>query len=260
MDENEKTALARAFRGNQNSDWTPIFHTFEVHGIQMEMCLVPPGSFQMGSEEHDNEKPIHPQTVTQPYWIGVHPVTNARWRIAVENSNGLVKVPEWANWYNDNGKAQHPVVGITWYQCVDFLKWLGAAWCLPTEPEWEFAARGLDNLVYPFGNDFKPDLVVYRENSNNSTGAVGAKPQGASWVGAQDMSGNVWEWMSSIYETYPYKADVAHENISSDAARVLRGGSWHNNPFDARAAYRSDFDPFSRFNSVGFRCVCPPSL
>jgi formylglycine-generating enzyme required for sulfatase activity len=128
--------LAREFRGKHNRDWTPIFHTFEVQGMQMEMCLVPPGSFMMGSDEHDNEKPIHQQTVTQPYWIGVHPVTNAQWQTAVANSNGKVTVPKWADWYHDGAKTNHPVVGVTWYQCVEFLQWLGTEWRLPTEPEW----------------------------------------------------------------------------------------------------------------------------
>jgi formylglycine-generating enzyme required for sulfatase activity len=251
--------IARAFKGKRNSDWKPIFQTFEVKGIQMEMCLVPPGSFQMGSNENDREKDIHLQTLTQPYWIGLHPVTNYQWHIAVEKSKVAVKVPEWADWYNDKAKTNHPVVGVTWYQCVEFLQWLGAEWRLPTEPEWEFAARGLDNLAYPFGNELKPDLVVYAENSNKSTAAVGARPQDASWVRAQDMSGNVWEWLSSIYEQYPYKADVAHENISSKAARVLRGGSWRSNPNHLRAAYRNYNYPYYGYNYVGFRCVCPAS-
>jgi formylglycine-generating enzyme required for sulfatase activity len=251
-------ALAQAFKSKHNSDWTPIFHTFEVHGIPMEMCLVPPGSFMMGSDEHDNEKPIHQQTVTQPYWIGVHPVTNAQWRIAVEASNGKATVPKWADWYNDEAKTNHSVVGVTWYQCWEFLKWLGADWRLPTEPEWEYAARGFDNLVYPFGNEFQQDLVVYSTNSNKSTANVGGRPQNASWVGAQDMSGGVWEWMSSIYAGYPYKADDAHEDIDSKAARVLRGGSWHNLPYRARAAYRHNLMPIRRQYSVGFRCVYSP--
>jgi formylglycine-generating enzyme required for sulfatase activity len=252
----EKVALARAFKGKRNSDWKPIFQTFEIKGLQMEMCLVPPGSFMMGSEDYDREKPIHPQTLTQPYWMGVHPVTNDQWRTAVANSNGAVKVPESAESYNDNSKAQHPVVRVTWNQCVDFLKWLGSEWRLPIEPEWEFAARGLDNLIYPFGNEFKQDLVVYSENSNKSTAAVNGRPQSASWVGAQDLSGNVWEWVSSIYEKYPYKADDGRENMGSDAARGWRGGSWGYSPDDVRAASRYNQHPSVRSHRIGFRCVC----
>jgi formylglycine-generating enzyme required for sulfatase activity len=260
MDYTEKVALARAFKGKQNSDWTPTFHTFDVKGIQMEMCLVPPGSFMMGGDENDNEKPIHPQALMQPYWIGVHPVTNAQWHIAVGASNGKVTVPKWSDWYNDNAKTNHPVVGVTWYQCIDFLNWLGTAWRLPTEPEWEYAARGLDNLVFPFGNEFKKDWVVYSTNSNKSTATVGGRPQNASWVGAQDMSGGVWEWTSSIYAEYPYKADDTHENMGSKDARVLRGGSWHNLPYRASTTYRHNLMPIRRQYSVGLRCVYFPSL
>jgi formylglycine-generating enzyme required for sulfatase activity len=250
-------AIARAFKGKRNINWKPIIQTFDVKGIPMEMCLVPPGTFRMGSNDRDNEKPIHSQSLAQPYWIGRHPVTNAQWRTAAENSVGVVKVPEWADWYNEAKKSNHPVVGVTWWQCVEFLKWLGSDWRLPTELEWEYAARGLDNLVYPFGNEFKMDLVVYSKNSNKSTATIGARPQGASWVGAQDMSGNVWEWMSSIHKTYPYKADNARENMSSKAARVLRGGSWLNTPLDARAASRYHYAPHYRDPSIGLRCVSP---
>jgi len=255
MDYHEKVALARAFTGKHTSDWTTIFQTFEMQGIQMEMCLVPPGSFQMGSDEYENEKPVHPQTLTQPYWLGVHPVTNAQWHIAVAASNGKVTVPKWADWYNENAKTNHPVVGMTWYQCIDFLNWLGAEWRLPTEPEWEYAARGPDNLIYPFGNEFRKDLVVYSTNSNKSSAAVGGRPQGVSWVGAQDVSGGVWEWVSSIYTEYPYKADDVHENMGSKAARVLRGGSCHTLPNRARTAYRHNLLPIRKQYSVGLRCV-----
>jgi toxoflavin biosynthesis protein ToxD len=262
-----KIEIARAFKGTKNSDWTPIFQTFEVHGIKFEMCLVPPGSFMIGSDDgYDSEKPVHKQTLTEPYWIGVHPVTNAQWRTVVTNSNGAVKVPAWANWYKDNRKSNHPVVGVTWYQCIEFLKWLGTEWRLPTEPQWEYAARGLDNLVYPFGNEFKPDLVVYSENSNKSTAAVGARPKGASWVGAQDMSGNVWEWTDNVYQSYPYKAHDWRKKIISNPTWMLRGGSWNRNHDNARAAsrnflpYHSSSHPDKWDFSIGFRCVCPPSL
>ena len=258
------TEALRGFSGERNADWTPIIRTFDVAGIALEMCLVPPGSFMMGSEDgHDDEKPVHQQTITQPYWIGLHPVTNAQWAQAVKLSQGKLSVPEWADWYNDSSKADHPVVGVTWYQCRDFCQWLsedaGDAYALPTEVQWEYAARGPDGLVYPFGATFMPDLVVYRENSNNSTAAVGGRPNGASWVGAQDMAGNVWEWQLNALADYPYAPEDGRENISSNARRVLRGGSWLLNPRDARAAYRHFDDPDDRSGSLGFRVVRPPS-
>jgi formylglycine-generating enzyme required for sulfatase activity len=251
--------IARTFKGTKNRDWKPVFQTFEVKSIKFEMCLVPPGKFMMGSNDYDSQKPIHLQMLTKPYWIGVHPVTNAQWRSAVERSKGEVKVPEWADWYNDNSKSNHPVVGVSWYQCMEFLKWLGADWCLPTEPQWEYAARGLDNLVYPFGNGFKPDLVVYAKNSNKSTAAIGGRPKGASWVGAQDLSGNVLEWMANDFKAYPYKADDGRENVSSDSAKGLRGGSWDLNPNRLYTAFRAPNRPSGTDYAFGFRCVYIPS-
>lgn len=249
--------IARAFKGKRNSDWTPIIQTFTVHGIDFEMCLVPPGSFQMGSEDGGNdEKPVHTQTFTEPFWIGLHPVTNAQWRAAVANSGGAVEEPNLTGWYNEKAKDQHPVVGVTWHQCIAFANWLG--WRLPSEREWEYAARGLDNLVYPFGNDFQPDLVVYAGNSNYRTAAVGGRPNDASWVGAQDMSGNVWEWIMSAYAAYPYTLDV--EDVDkTNVRRVLRGGSWDGSSHGARAAYRDPY-PDLRYLNHGVRLCRPPSL
>jgi formylglycine-generating enzyme required for sulfatase activity len=234
----------------------PIFQTIDVKGIPIEMCLVPPGSFMMGKDSgHDNEKPIHPQILKQPYWIGVHPVTNDQWQTAVAKSNGVVKVPEWAEWYNDRRKAYDPVIGVTWYQCAAFVRWLSGEWDLPTEMEWEYAARGLDNLTYPFGNDFKPDLVVYNENSNSSTKAVNGRPKGVSWVGAHDMCGNILEWTSSIYQRYPYKVNNGSENMNSDLNRVLRGGSWIDQAENVSANHRGHYDPTGWLIIAGFRIV-----
>ena len=250
----QQIELARNFKGTKNSDWTPIFRTFTARGIEFEMCLVPVGSFMMGSIDH--AKPVHQQSIEEPYWIAVYPVTNAQWRQAVVTRRGAVKVPEWTGWYEDNSKQDHPVVAVTWHQCHDFVNWLGDGWQMPSELRWEYAARGLDNLIYPFGNEFMPDLVVYRENSNESTAAIGGRPKGASWIGAQDMSGQVWEWQLSEYRDYPYVADDGRENISPDKGCVLRGGGWYvNDTSGLRAANRGFWYPDVSLNSLGFRCA-----
>lgn len=249
------TQIAHNFKGKHNADWSPIIQTFEVKGLSLDMCLVPVGSFLMGSNDiSDREKPVHQQIVKEPYWIGLYPITNAQWRFAVKNSKGTVKLPYGEGWYKDKGKDNHPVVGVSWKQCQEFVKWLGTDWQLPTEVQWEYAARGLDNLVYPFGNEFKPDLVVYDQNSNKSTAAIAGRPGGTSWIGAQDMAGNVSEWNSTLYQPYPYKADDGRENLSTGSRRVLRGGSWGLAYGNARPSYRLSSNDYKYL--FGFRVVC----
>ncbi|MBZ0280686.1 MAG: formylglycine-generating enzyme family protein [Anaerolineae bacterium] len=143
---------------------------------------------------------------------------------------------------------------ITWFEARDFCALRGGH--LPTEAEWEFAARGPDGLTYPWGDDFIPENVVYRENSNNQTADVGSRPAGASWVGALDMGGNVWEWVNSLYQPYPYDADDGREDLNrTDVSRVVRGGSFFYDTVDLRAANRSGNDPSYRYGFAGFRCA-----
>jgi len=115
-------------------------------------------------------------------------------------------------------------------------------------------ARGPNNLVYPWGNDFVAANVVYGSNSNNRTAPVGSRAGGVSWVGALDMSGNVREWVSSVYGAYPY--DENDESVSDNTnSRVLRGGSWNFNLTDVRSGDRYRDIPTYRSDFVGLRCV-----
>jgi len=148
---------------------------------------------------------------------------------------------------------------VDWFQAVTHCQSRRAR--LPTEAEWEYAARGPDGLVYPWGDDFVAGNVVYASNSYNQAAEVGRKPLGASWVGALDMSGNVWEWVSSIYQDYPYQADDGREvdgSIDSSSARVLRGGSWSSvDGLSLRGNLRFRYHPATSFSflGIGFRCV-----
>lgn len=251
---------AKSFTGKRNADWTPYITRFSDLKIpDMEFCLVPPGTFTMGSSDHDDEKPPHPQTLAQPYWIARTPVTNAQWRVAMKA--GVVKEPEGERalkWYRDVSMAQAPVVGVTWFAARDFCAWLGGR--LLTEREWEYAARGPDSLIYPWGNNWEGgQRVVWDKNSGSQPNAVMVHPQGASWVGALHLSGNVWEWVQSLYKPYPY-SDSHDRNVGDNSGnpRVLRGGSWYfTNPGYFRAAGRFYFSPEYWDDRLGFRCICP---
>lgn len=142
---------------------------------------------------------------------------------------------------------------VTWFQARYYCRWRRMR--LPTEVEWEYAARGPERWVYPWGDGAIPNYAVYRSNSEGRTADVGSRPAGTSWVGALDMSGNVWEWVSSMYAPYAY--DESHENDSDNtSARVLRGGSFITNSLlDLRSSERNSDSPTSVSNNYGFRCV-----
>ncbi len=232
----------------KNSQWTAKTQVF--NGVSM--LLVPPGCFMMGSDPtidsqaRSNEQPQTQICFQQPFWIDQTAVTQAQFR-------------------QFNGSAAHssyfsgdprPVEQITWFAAKAYCEQQRGG-RLPTEAEYEYAARGPDDLVYPWGNAFNGNDVVYYENSGLQTADVGSKPGGRSWVGALDMSGNVWEWTSSIYKPYPYDAtDGREDNSDTNSERVLRSGSsLGNTPLDQRAASRGHIEPSSRTIYGGVRCV-----
>ena len=245
----------------RNADWTPIIRDFG--GV--EMVLVPAGCFMMGSVDGEpDEEPVHEVCFDAPFWIDRYEVTNEQFAAF----NGEAR---------RNSRWNQPMLPremITWREAHRFCARRGAR--LPTEAEWEYAARGPDNLIYPFGNTFVPEWVIY-EGSPDSTADVRTRLRGASWVGALDMAGNVWEWTSSAYRSYPYDADDGR-NIPTDdeTLRVLRGGSWRSGPLELRAAqrkaenqahlqraprstddifFRHYYEEYQRYAAIGFRCA-----
>jgi formylglycine-generating enzyme required for sulfatase activity len=223
--------------------WSPITHTF-ADGVPM--VQVPAGCFMMGSTNGDNdEQPVLEQCFNEPFWIDLTEVTQA-------DFERLGGVKAYDNRFDGD---QRPVERITWFEARDFCALRDAR--LPTEREWEYAARGPDNLTYPWGSAWNENNAVWDGNSNSQTGEVGSRPAGASWVGALDMSGNVWEWVSSLYLPYDSSEDrELNTGTRTDVLRVLRGGSWYIVYTDIlRAAFRNRLAPDGGSINSGFRCA-----
>lgn len=255
-----QAALERAwtFKGKRNRDWTPFLVIFSDLKIpDIPFCLVPVGAFQMGSNERSNEKPIHQQSITKPYYIAQYPVTNAQWAMGVKAKAINEPDEDFAlEWYHDPEMASAPVVGVSWYAARAFASWLGCR--LPTEREWEYAARGIENLPYPWGENWESNTCVWKQNSGDKPASVVNNPEGRSWVNAQHLSGNIWEWVNSEYQPYPY--NDAREGVidtrSLNVLRILRGGSW--NSYDLanfRTSYRVGNVPDLELKNAGFRLV-----
>jgi formylglycine-generating enzyme required for sulfatase activity len=259
-----QTALqrARSFTGKRNRDWQPFITTFPDLKIpDMTFCLVPVGEFLMGSDDGHfaNEQPVHSQIIEEPYWIAQYPLTNRQWAMGVKA--GVVKEPleilDSLKWYKDPNMADTPVDGATWFMVNEFADWLGCR--LPTEREWEYAARGVESLRYPWGNDWSENLAVWGKNSGGKPAPVTTKPEGKSWVGAQDLIGNVWEWTASLYDRYPYPNNGSRERDTgnrADLLRVLRGGSRMGPNIVLRSACRyNGYSPVNRNSTGGVRFV-----
>lgn len=233
----------------RNKDWTPIIRV--INGI--EMCLVPPGCFMMGSEDIEDAQPVHQCCFDKPFWIGRYPITNAQYREAVQA--GLCEASLLENRVNFNGLRQ-PVVGVSWHDARKFAEWKGMR--LPMETDWEYAARGPESRTWPWGNDFAGDKLVYDENSVGHTAEVGSKPNGVSWIGALDLSGNVWEWSATEWhDSYRTQKDI-DPNKDLWLWLVLRGGCWNDTIYYARAASRIKLEPAVMDFTVGSRVVFDP--
>lgn len=224
----------------QNTDWRPVERDF--NGVTM--VFVPRGCFMMGSNHNDDsdEKPIHEQCFEMPFWIDKYEVSQLQF-----SSFGAEKAKQ--NGFNGSSR---PVENITWFEARSFCELRGMR--LPTEREWEYASRGPSNLIYPWGNDFSANNVAYNGTTDRQTSIIGIRINGVSWVGAFDLSGNVWEWVSSLYYPYPY--DIYDEdNNYNTTNRVLRGGSWYDGQDKIYTSYRDGRNPNSEYNDGGFRCA-----
>ena len=234
------------------------------------MVWVPSGPFWMGSgrrrdsQASDDELPQH--EVTLPgYWIGRYPVTVAQFQAFVEASGHRPGDPR-----SLKGPDDHPVAWVTWYDALAFCRWLservGIPVMLPSEAEWEKAARGTDGRIYPWGDEPPDKGRCSFENHVRGTTPVGRySPQGDSPYGCADMAGNVWEWTRSLWGEdlrkpdfkYPYDPEDGRENLGTgrDVRRVLRGGAFLDEDRRVRCAARLRLDPNRRYGDFGFRVV-----
>jgi len=267
---------------------------------------VPAGPFLMGTREegiqalagrlggkrewYEDEMPQH-EVLLPAYYVARYPVTVAQFRVFVQASGYRPGDGD-----SLRGRPNHPVVWVTWYDAVEYGRWLtgrlrawegtpeplaallrvgaggGPPWQarLPTEAEWEKAARGADGRLFPWGNDPDPDRANYSDTGIGGTSAVGCFPGGASPYGGLDMSGNVWEWTHSLWGTdfmspdfkYPYDPKDGREDLKAKGPRVLRGGSFYDYGRGVRCAYRHGFNPGlrGRGDLNGFRLVVAPGF
>jgi formylglycine-generating enzyme required for sulfatase activity len=274
------TALAvqaRATMTSRDPALLPLIDQFD-----MPFVYVPAGTFTMGSPEsvgYDDERPAHEVTL-DAYWIGQSEVTNAQYRRFVA-AGGYTQEPLWTpegwQWRTTNNITEpeywddpkwngddYPVVGVSWYEASAFATWLsqesGLTVRLPSEAEWERAARGEDGRTYPWGDEVPNERLLNYAYNLGRTSTVGSYPAGASPYGALDMAGNVWEWVDDWYDVGYYTVSPGQnpQGPESGEVRVVRGGSWLNDDRLVRSADRYGFDPQGRRNNLGFRFAVSP--
>jgi iron(II)-dependent oxidoreductase len=242
----------------------------------MVMVFVPEGKFIMGAIDGDpyaetDELPRH-EVAMSSFWIDSTEITNLQYTIFL-NSNGNLIDDAGYSWYNDKARGaeiestsdgyhsvegfeQRPVTFVSWYGAKVYCQWGGGD--LPTEAQWEYAARGPENNRFPWGNELPRNLTLNFNDSVGHTTNVGSFPAGVSWVGTFDMAGNVIEWINDWYSARYYE-NVPIENPSGPPTgqfRSVRGGSWQNSSEYQRSSWRNYIDnPSFRVEDVGFRCV-----
>ena len=245
----------------------------------MVMVYVPAGEFEMGSSDEEidyalqlcneyrgdcerewfqDEQPAH-AVVLDGFWIDQTEVTNAQYQQCVEAG---------ACWGDANTNLpDHPAIDLSWYEAAEYCEWVKCR--LPTEAEWEYAARGPDGWRYPWGNEFDGSRLNYCDvnceithwadetvdDGHAGTAPVGSFTGGASWCGALDMAGNAWEWVADWYDDYPSAQQMNPTGPPRGSSRVVRGGFSLPGPYDVRCAKRKGHSLEPAGLDIGFRCT-----
>ncbi|MBN1810791.1 MAG: SUMF1/EgtB/PvdO family nonheme iron enzyme [Anaerolineae bacterium] len=264
---------ARAGKFKMGSDDDDVDYALQVCSEYRDQCR--PSSLE-------DEQPAHDVTL-DGFWIDQTEVTNAQYAAFLNaQGNQMAGEKTWLNieaedcliekngdeFHPKSGYTDHPVIEVSWYGAAAYCEWVGAR--LPTEAEWEYAARGEKGDVYPWGHEFEcsrgnfddettmDDYVVPGGEGCDGyerTAPVGSFQDGASWCGALDMAGNVWEWVADWYGDYPSGAQTNPTGAGTGDARVLRGGSWYHDPYYVRSANRYGKTPGWADGGAGFRCA-----
>ena len=251
----------------------------------VEFVEIAAGTFLMGTPERElsalarahggtresyrEESPQFTLTLA-PFWMARTPVTNELYAAFVADS-GVTAPIHWRGTQPPAALVDHPVVDVNWADAVAFCAWFqvqaargqaplsGVTWhdglrvCLPSEAQWERAARGVDGRVFPWGDEWETHRANTRESGLGATQPVGSVPGGASPDGCLDMAGTVWEWTSSLDWPYPYDRHDGREDPSASGRRILRGGCYANPHGYARCACRFRLLPTVRNEFLGFR-------
>lgn len=227
-----------------------------------KMLLIPSGEFMMGSNENADEKPVH-RVSLYDYYLDKYEVTMSRYAAFLQ-ATGRATPARWneASLVSDGDR---PVIGVDWHDADAYCRYYGKR--LPTEAEWEKAARGTDGRKYPWGNEEPTSRhAKYDQDGKASwTGyatlaSVESYEAGKSPYGMYNMAGNVWEWVADWYNKTYYQSSPDRDPTgpSSGSFRVLRGGSWFHDAYNMRSANRDDYLPASRLYNLGFRCAKTP--
>jgi formylglycine-generating enzyme required for sulfatase activity len=230
--------------------------------VGMKFMQVAAGEFTMGNtdtESPDNERPAHKVRLSQSFWIAQTPVTNSQYEQF--DPDHRQRRPAWSG-------DDHPVVCVNWIEAAAFCLWLsqrdGREYRLPTEAQWEYAARGSDERIFPWGNFWDPKRCNSADESAGMSQTTPVKQfaEGASPFGILDMVGNVWEWCADWFAP-GYGSEAAQNNPagpSSGKDRVCRGGSWMNHAYSCRTTMRARRPPDFSDNYIGFRVACVSGL